>query len=160
MNKAYLLIGGNMGNREGYLAAARKQIENIGGKIITASSLYQTAAWGLENQDTFLNQALLVETDFDAPQLLQKLLGIEEQIGRKRERKYGPRIIDIDILLFNDEVINTEGLHVPHPQMQNRRFVLEPLNEIAGDVMHPAFHKSIWQLLAECPDKLAVQKFQ
>jgi 2-amino-4-hydroxy-6-hydroxymethyldihydropteridine diphosphokinase len=92
--------------------------------------------------------------------LLHKILEIEQLLGRKREQRYGPRIIDIDILLFNKDIVSEEGLTVPHPQMQNRRFVLEPLNEIAGGAIHPALNKSIAQLLAECPDKLAVQKFQ
>jgi 2-amino-4-hydroxy-6-hydroxymethyldihydropteridine diphosphokinase len=160
MNKAYLLIGGNMGDRESFLAAARNEIQKSCGTIIVESSIYQTAAWGLEEQDPFLNQALLLETGFDAHQLLQGILGIEEFLGRKREVKYGPRMIDLDILLFNKEIIKSEGLTIPHPQMQNRRFVLEPLNEIAGHVIHPAFQKTIGQLLAECPDKLAVQKFR
>jgi len=160
MNKSYLLIGGKMGNREGYLGAARQQIEEFCGQIRKVSSLFQTAAWGLEDQDAFLNQALFLQTDFDAHQLLQKLLWIEEQLGRKREMKYGPRIIDIDILLFNDDVIKTEGLTVPHPQMQNRRFVLAPLAEIAGEIIHPVFCETIYQLLADCPDKLTVQKFR
>ena len=160
MNKAYLLIGGNMGNREDYLSAARQRIEQNCGKIVQQSSLYQTAAWGFEEQDAFLNQVLLIETNLHALPLLQKLLWIEEEIGRKRDSKYGPRIIDIDILLFNDEVISEEGLIVPHPQMQNRRFVLEPLNEIAANMMHPVLHKNIHQILAECTDKLAVQKFR
>jgi len=160
MNKAYLLIGGNMGDREGYLSSARQWIEKMCGSIVSRSALYQTAAWGVENQDAFLNQALLIETTLSADQLIEKLLWIEERIGRKREEKYGPRIIDIDIVLFNNEVIQSEGLIIPHPQMQNRRFVLEPLNEIAADVLHPVFQKSIGQLLSECPDKLAVQKFR
>ncbi|RYZ25708.1 MAG: 2-amino-4-hydroxy-6-hydroxymethyldihydropteridine diphosphokinase [Chitinophagaceae bacterium] len=160
MNKAYLLIGGNMGDREGYLSSARQWIEKMCGSIVNRSALYQTAAWGIENQEAFLNQALQIETMLAADELLKKLLWIEERIGRRRQEKYGPRIIDIDIVLFNDEIIHTEGLTIPHPQMQNRRFVLEPLNEIAADVIHPVLQKSIRQLLSECPDKLAVQKFQ
>ena len=159
MNKAYLLIGGNMGDRESYLASARQWIERLCGPIIKQSSLYQTAAWGMEDQDVFLNQALFLHTTLPAHQLLQKLLWIEEELGRKRELKFGPRIIDIDIVLFNDDIIYTEGLTVPHPQMQNRRFVLEPLNEIATAITHPILQKTIGQLLAETSDKLAVQKF-
>lgn len=158
MKKAFLLIGGNVGVRENYLAAARKQIEKNCGAIRQQSSLYQTAAWGMENQSPFLNQALEVETELNADELLQAVLQIEENLGRKREIKYGPRIIDIDILLFNDEVIHREGLTVPHPEMQNRRFALEPLNEIASTDIHPVLKKTISQLLQECPDKLDVQK--
>ena len=158
MNKAYLLIGGNMGDRERFLAAARKKITSVCGKIIQASSLYETAAWGLEEQDSFLNQALETETDLDAETLLKKILGIEEILGRKRERKFGPRTIDIDILFFNDAVINSKDLTVPHPELQNRRFVLTPLREIAPDLLHPVLQKSVIQLLNECPDNLPVQK--
>jgi 2-amino-4-hydroxy-6-hydroxymethyldihydropteridine diphosphokinase len=159
MNKAYLLIGGNMGSREGYLSAATEQIGQHCGPIQSVSSMYQTAAWGLEDQDAFLNQVLEIDTRLDAKTLLQQILLIEEALGRKRDVKYGPRIIDIDILFFNDDVVKTDSLTIPHPQMQNRRFVLEPLAEIAPGKVHPFLHKTVATLLAECPDKLAVQKF-
>jgi 2-amino-4-hydroxy-6-hydroxymethyldihydropteridine diphosphokinase len=158
MNKAYLLIGGNMGDRKGHLAAACREIERTCGFIRQISSLYETAAWGLKDQDAFLNQALEIETELAADMLLKDLLRIEETIGRKREVKYGPRIIDIDFLFFNDAVIHTKGLTIPHPQLQNRRFALVPLAEIAAAFMHPVFNKSIAQLLDECPDKLDVHK--
>ena len=160
MNNPYLLIGGNMGDRLNNLAAAKDFLAQKCGAIIKQSSVYQTAAWGLEDQPAFLNQVLLLKTMLQPHQLLTEILQIEEQLGRKREIKYGPRLIDIDILLFDDKLIDTTGLTIPHPQMQNRRFVLEPLAEIAGAIIHPLFQKSILQLLAECPDKLAVQKFQ
>lgn len=160
MNKAYLLIGGNIGNREAYLSAARDQIERSCGEIRSQSSIYQTAAWGLEEQDAFLNQAIEIKTALNPHQLLQHILQIEESLGRKREVKYGPRIIDIDILFYADAVINDDELTVPHPQMQNRRFVLVPLAEIAPKEIHPVFQSTIAQLLKECPDNLTVQKFR
>lgn len=160
MNKAFLLIGGNTGRREDYLAKARKGIEAACGKIVQTSSVYETAAWGLEDQPAFLNQALELETEHTAPELLRNILSLEESLGRKREARYGPRVIDIDILFFNDDVINTAGLTVPHPQMQNRRFVLLPLNEIAPQKLHPLLKRPAAQLLIECPDHLPVQKFQ
>jgi 2-amino-4-hydroxy-6-hydroxymethyldihydropteridine diphosphokinase len=148
-----------MGNRQRFLAAAREEMEADGCRILQQSSLYETAAWGLENQDPFLNQALQIETPFGAEKLLETLLQIEKKIGRVRERKYGPRTIDIDILFFNKDVINADTLTIPHPQLPNRRFVLVPLQEIAADFIHPVRQKTVTQLLAECPDPLAVQKF-
>ena len=159
MNEAYLLIGGNMRDRLNYLLKAREAIEKRIGTITRQSGIYETAAWGLEDQSSFLNQALELQTILSAQELLTTILQIEEDLGRKRDIKYGPRIIDIDILLFNDEVINTHGLKVPHPEMQNRRFVLEPLYEIASNKIHPVLNKTIAQILAECTDPLTVNKF-
>ena len=160
MNRAYLLIGGNMGNREMYLFAAREKIQDLCGEIVSKSSIYQTAAWGLEDQDAFLNQVVVLSTAFNPVELLQTILLIEESIGRKREVKYGPRIIDIDILFYNDVIIQTDDLTIPHPQMQNRRFVLEPLNEVGPNLVHPVFQKTVSELLKACPDNLPVQKFR
>lgn len=159
MNEAYLLTGGNIGDRLDYLARAKETIRKKCGNILLESHIYETAAWGMENQEAFLNQILKIETNSNPDELLQTILQIEEGLGRKREVKYGPRTIDIDILFFNDEVIDREGLKIPHPQLQNRRFVLTPLNEIASTKIHPVFNKTISRLLAECPDPLAVNKF-
>ena len=158
MNKAYLLIGGNQGNRKEFLRAARNETEAACGTVVQQSSLYETAAWGLEDQPTFLNQALAVETALTAEELLKRILQIEEKLGRVREVKYGPRVIDIDILFFNTAILHQQNLVIPHPQLQNRRFVLVPLNEIAPHFLHPVFQKTVAQLLAECPDPLDVQK--
>lgn len=158
MNEAFLLTGGNIEDRNKFLSQARTEIEKYCGKIIRASSIYETAAWGKEDQEAFLNQVLKIETILSSGELLQTILKIEEDLGRKRGLKYGPRIIDIDILFFNEEVIDLQGLKIPHPQMQNRRFVLVPLNEIAPQKIHPVYKKTVSQLLAECPDPLAVNK--
>ena len=159
MNRAFLLTGGNLGNRSANLAIARDLINRQCGSIITASSLYETAAWGKTDQPAFLNQALEVYTSLNARQLIRKILKAEKEMGRVREEKYGPRLIDIDILLFNNERHNYDLLRLPHPEMQNRRFALLPLAEIAADVIHPVLNRSITELLAECPDKLEVKKY-
>jgi 2-amino-4-hydroxy-6-hydroxymethyldihydropteridine diphosphokinase len=155
MNNAYLLIGGNMGDRKQNLGRAVELIGKLG-KIKKLSGLYKTAAWGNTNQPSFLNQAILLETSLSARQLLEAVLDIESKMGRRREKKYGPRIIDIDILFFNRDIIREPGLSIPHPEMQNRRFVLEPMHEIAGRLEHPIFGKTIEELLAECQDELEV----
>lgn len=159
MNKAYLLIGGNMGDRMSYLSQAKKAIEKQCGKIVKQSAIYETEAWGITNQEKFLNQALAVQTNLPAAELLNAILKIEEDLGRKRKIKYGPRLIDIDILLFNDDVINVHNLQIPHPEIQNRRFALQCLADIAPEKVHPVFRKTISQLLAECTDPLTVNKF-
>ncbi|RYZ15029.1 MAG: 2-amino-4-hydroxy-6-hydroxymethyldihydropteridine diphosphokinase, partial [Sphingobacteriales bacterium] len=127
MNKAYLLTGGNIGVREANLALAFELIERHCGTIAVHSSLYETAAWGKNDQPRFLNQALLLETSKDAPSLLEQLLAIEKEIGRIRLERYGPRVIDIDILLFNQEIHQQPQLRIPHPELANRRFALTPL---------------------------------
>jgi 2-amino-4-hydroxy-6-hydroxymethyldihydropteridine diphosphokinase len=159
MNKAYLLIGGNEGNRLMNLNLSIEEIERVCGKISLRSSIYETAAWGIHEQPSFLNQALQLVTSYEPLALMNSLLGIEEKLGRKRREKYGPRIIDIDILFFNGEIISLPGLQVPHPELQNRRFALVPMNEIAPELVHPRLNKSIRQLLDECKDPLDVKKF-
>ena len=158
MNLAYILTGGNLGNRRENLQRAAKAIEQTCGPISKASSLYETEAWGLKEQDPFLNQALEVHTTLSAQELLNALLSIEQALGRVRDVRYGPRTIDIDILFFNYEIIHQPGLTIPHPQLHLRRFALEALCEIAPHYIHPQLHKSVEQLLTECPDTLKVHK--
>jgi 2-amino-4-hydroxy-6-hydroxymethyldihydropteridine diphosphokinase len=126
------------------------------GKLLKASSLYQTAAWGNTAQPAYLNQVLMIKTSLTATQLLHIILGIEKDMGRIREEKYAPRIIDIDILFFNREVIDLPGLQVPHPHIASRRFVLQPLCEIVPKKIHPVLHLSAEALLAACTDPLPV----
>ncbi len=158
MNEVYLLTGGNMGDRMDNLGRARIAIGRECGRIIKTSSVYETAAWGEEDQPAFLNQVLVVQTRLEAEDLLQTILSIERSQGRRREKKYGPRLIDIDILFYDDEVICKPGLVVPHPRMQFRRFVLEPLAELSPGKIHPVLHQTISTLLAECTDPLSVNK--
>lgn len=147
-----------MGRREEHLSRARVLIERRCGTVTRASAMYETAAWGKTDQPPFVNQALEIHTALAPQQLLAQLLGIEKMIGRVREEKYGPRTIDIDILLFNDCILQEQQLRIPHPQLQNRRFALTPLAEIAPDLVHPVLKKTIGGLLAICPDPLEVKR--
>jgi len=158
MNKAYLLTGGNEGDRFLNMQQARTNIEHICGQLLLVSSLYETAPWGNADQADFLNQVLLVETKLSPQELLRSIFFIEEKGGRKRTVKNAPRTIDIDILFYNHLVLEEPGLTIPHPRIADRRFVLEPLNEISPDYLHPVLGKSIRQLLEECTDELAVKK--
>lgn len=157
-NKAYLLIGGNVGNKLAYLQLAVSLLQKQCGNVTAISSIYETAPWGNTQQDSFLNQALELQTSYNAGELMTRLLKIEEVMGRIRHERYGPRIIDLDILLFNEEVSNTKTLTIPHKELQNRRFALQPLSEIAPMLIHPVLKKSVIQLLDECPDDSEVKK--
>jgi 2-amino-4-hydroxy-6-hydroxymethyldihydropteridine diphosphokinase len=159
MNKIYLLLGSNQQNPQKQLQLAQKLIAKKIGPIKRKSAIYQTAAWGNTNQPDFLNQIIVVETKLPAQQIMQIILQIEKKMGRLRTVKNAPRIIDIDILFFNKEIINEEQLIVPHPQLQNRRFVLVPLNELSPNFKHPVVKKTIHHLFIHCPDKLNVKKF-
>ncbi len=158
MNEAYLLTGGNMGDRTAYLQQAAKLMEENCGEITRHSSIYKTAAWGFTAQADFYNQVLLLRTELSAEDLMQTVLRIEEEMGRKRLTKMGPRIIDIDILFFNDEVVRVPFLTIPHPHLHERRFTLIPLAEIAPHKVHPVLHQTIEQLLDKCADTLPVHK--
>jgi 2-amino-4-hydroxy-6-hydroxymethyldihydropteridine diphosphokinase len=158
MSTAYLLIGGNLGDRKENLLKTAALINEQCGNLTRSSSIYETAAWGMTEQPSFLNQALEISTSINARQLMRKVLNIEKEMGRIRKEKLGPRIIDIDILLFDDEIHDVPFLKIPHPEMQNRRFVLTPLAEINSDLLHPVLKKTIAQLLEECPDNLEVKK--
>ena len=158
MNSAYLITGGNMGQRQEQLAYAARLVEERCGTIIDRSSIFETAAWGKTDQASFLNQALVVETTINARDLLNEILYIENLMGRDRIEKYGPRIIDIDIIFFNHQVIRENGLVIPHPEMARRRFVLEPLNQVIPAYIHPIYYKTVNELLSECDDALPVKK--
>ena len=160
MSKAYLLIGGNLGNRKENLSKAIELINQQCGIVTNASSLYETAAWGITDQPSFLNQALEISTQLNARQLMRKVLRVEKIMGRVRKEKLGPRSIDIDILFYENEVHDIRFLKIPHPELQNRRFVLVPLAEISPELQHPVLKRSVAELLEECPDNLEVKKIE
>jgi 2-amino-4-hydroxy-6-hydroxymethyldihydropteridine diphosphokinase len=158
MNSVYLLIGGNLGNRVENLDLAKSFINNKLGKIIKISSIYETAAWGITEQPDFLNQVLRVTSKLPAQKIMQIILSIENKMGRVRTQKNASRIIDIDILFYNNEIINETGLTVPHPEIRNRKFALVPLNEIAPHFVHPLLQLSMKHLLSISKDKLEVKQ--
>jgi 2-amino-4-hydroxy-6-hydroxymethyldihydropteridine diphosphokinase len=160
MNTAILLIGGNLGNRTALLQQAVQLIEQQAGKVVKLSGLYETAPWGNVQQPDYLNQALQISTPLDPLPLLHTLLNIEREIGRIRQQKWGARVIDIDIIFYNDAVISLPELKIPHPRMQNRQFVLVPLNEILPDWVHPVFQQTVHALLAACDDELPAKKLE
>lgn len=154
MNKLFLITGGNIGDRKKNLETAANLIEKRVGKIIIRSKIYETEAWGITDQPSFYNQVLVLESKFSPRQVLDTILKIEEEMGRKRSVKNAARVIDIDILFFNDAIVNEQNLIIPHPEIGNRRFVLSPLNEIAPQMVHPGLKKSMKQLLSETKDQL------
>jgi 2-amino-4-hydroxy-6-hydroxymethyldihydropteridine diphosphokinase len=156
MNVAYLLIGGNLGDRLGYLKEAIKKISSQCGVIKQTSAIYESEAWGYLNQPNYLNQAIELQTEFDPHDLLNRILLIEDSMGRTREQIYGPRTIDIDILYFNDTVIKDSVLTIPHPRIAERQFVLIPMNEIASMHYDPDIKMTINEILSICKDNLNV----
>jgi len=158
MKKIYLLLGSNMGNSGERLVDAKHYLEQYCGRLLRSSSVYRTGAWGNEDQPDFLNQVLEMETGLQPGTLMEKILEIEELMGRVRTEKNAPRIIDIDILFYGHEIIRKPMLVIPHPAIQLRRFVLIPLQELVSDFVHPVFEKTIKTLLKECRDNLDVKK--
>ncbi len=159
MTGIYLLLGSNLGNREQNLRLAREQIFIQLGPLQRASSVYHTEAWQMSDAPTFLNQVLLI--DSSAPPLiaLDKILSIEKSLGRTREQGYQNRTIDIDILYYGELIIDLPQLIVPHPKISERRFVLEPLTEIAPEFVHPVLQKTSKYLLDQCTDQLSVSRW-
>ncbi len=159
MNKACLLLGSNEGDRVATMRRAINLLEAAGVYVVLQSRYYQTAAWGLTEQPDFLNMALLAETELSATGLLQVIGRVEKELGRQREVKWGQRTLDIDIIFFNDDIIHLPALTIPHPYMQDRRFVLVPMHEIVPGWVHPLLHKTVAQLLEVCSDILQVSVY-
>jgi 2-amino-4-hydroxy-6-hydroxymethyldihydropteridine diphosphokinase len=155
-NEIYILLGTNLGNKKQNLKAAIKSLKTELGEVICQSKIYETAPWGIIDQPSFLNQVLLVKTKLRPHKALETLLQIEINMGRKRIQKWGARLIDLDILYFGNEIIYEENLVVPHPFLQDRRFTLVPLAEIAPNYLHPILQKTQTQLLAACNDNSEV----
>lgn len=161
MNVAYLCLGGNIGDRENALNQAIIEIEKVAGNITAKSSIYETEAWGVQNQQAYYNQCIKVNTSLNSLELIEVLLLVEKNLGRKRDPTltgYQARTMDIDILFFNNDVVNISNLIIPHPRLHLRKFVLTPLNEIASNYLHPLLNKSIFSLLTNCNDSLEVKK--
>ncbi|MCU0354322.1 MAG: 2-amino-4-hydroxy-6-hydroxymethyldihydropteridine diphosphokinase [Cytophagales bacterium] len=156
-NTVYLLLGTNLGDRAANLAQAVALLEKRIGKVERRSGVYETEPWGVTNQPDYWNQVLQVSTPLEPAAVLEAMLGIERDMGRERHIRWEARLIDIDMLYFNDQVIETEHLQVPHPRMAQRRFVLEPLTELAPDFVHPVLGKKNRKLLEECADGAEVR---
>jgi 2-amino-4-hydroxy-6-hydroxymethyldihydropteridine diphosphokinase len=159
MAKIYLHTGSNIGKRKENLEIANRLIGESVGTILRYSNIYETAAWGLKDQSDFLNQALEVETAYSPIEVLDKIQAIENTMGRVRIKKWGRRLIDIDILFFESEVIKTERLTIPHPFLQQRNFVLAPLSELIPDFFHPLLKATVHQLFTKSEDKLKAEVF-
>ena len=158
MKRIFLLLGGNLGDRQHYLAEAIRLISSEIAPVLLKSSVYETQSWGKTDAPDYLNQVVMVRTYMSAQNILKKILEIEQQLGRRREEKWGSRTIDIDILFYGQEIVSTPNLVIPHPELQNRRFTLEPLAEIAPEYVHPIIKKSILTLKNELNDNLVVKK--
>jgi len=160
MENVFLGIGSNVGDRLGFLEKAVRQLRTIPGtKVVKVSSVYETEPVGVKDQSYFLNAAVAAQTSISAEEFYAHIKLIEKELGRVQSVRWGPREIDIDILLFGDHVIDTSSLVVPHSEMLNRKFVLQPLAEIAPTTAHPLAHRTIEVLLTECSDPNVVRKF-
>ncbi|QEM09468.1 2-amino-4-hydroxy-6-hydroxymethyldihydropteridine diphosphokinase [Mucilaginibacter rubeus] len=158
MIDVFLLLGSNLGKRELFLQQAIETISSQIAPVKIVSSVYETQSWGKTDEPDYLNQVLMLQTALSAQDVLEKILGIELEMGRTREVKWGSRTIDIDILFYGDVVIHEFNLVVPHPELYKRSFTLIPLAEIAPDFIHPVFKKNILQLKDELKDNLIVKK--
>ena len=159
MHKVYFGIGGNLGNKKENLLSCIELIEKHIGFISSVSSIYETLPWGFDAQNNFWNQVLIVQTKLQAQELLLAIKKIEDKFQKKdAQDAYASREMDVDILMYDQKIINTVDLIIPHPHMHKRNFVLVPMAEIASDEHHPIFHKTMLELLDKCGDKSSIEK--
>ena len=160
MNLVYLQLGSNLGDRLVMLNLAVEKIIAKIGEIVVSSKIYQSTSWGVEGQGDFLNKVVLIKSDYSAKLILELILNIEKDLGRVRIERWGERVIDIDILFYNDDIIEVTDLCIPHKYISKRKFVLYPLSEIAPYFIHPKHDKTINQLLKECLDEENVSIYE
>jgi 2-amino-4-hydroxy-6-hydroxymethyldihydropteridine diphosphokinase len=161
MTEVFLGLGSNLGDREWFLSEALRYIKAEAGEVIRYSSLWETEPWGFESEGAFINMAVSVNTSLEPENLLVVIHSIEERLGRHRSGKgYKSRTIDIDILFWGEEIINKHELIVPHPAIADRRFVLVPLEEIAGDFRHPVNQLKVSEMLLKCTDSSYVKLYK
>ena len=161
MAKLYLLLGGNLGDKETIFSDVKRLLKEKVGEITARSDIYETEPWGFESEDMFWNQALEISTSLSPLEVLRETQQTETELGRIRKSdRYDSRMIDIDMLFYDNQIIELENLTVPHPRILERKFVLMPLAEIAPTFIHPIFKKTIGQLLLECTDNLRVEKIK
>jgi len=158
--KVFLQLGSNIGDRVCYLNLAKRFIVDEIGSVKNESRIYESAPWGVSSQDYYLNEIIEVNTVDDPYTVLKKILNIEKKIGRVRKKKWSSRIIDIDIIFYDNFIINNKNLTIPHEYMHKRNFVLFPLNEIAADFLHPIFKKTVNKLMLKCTDKNEIKVYK
>ncbi len=152
MSEAFISLGSNLDDRNNYLEKARSFLSDFG-EIKKESTIIETPAWGKKDQPDFLNQVILIETELSPQELLEECLKIEDKLGRERKEKWGPRTIDLDILFYDELILNKENLIIPHPYITEREFVLKPLNEIAPDFVHPVLGLTTKEMLIQISAK-------
>lgn len=158
-NPVLLLLGGNLGDRQAILQQARTLIEQRIAPIVKTSKLYETAPWGVTDQPAFLNQVVQLNTVWHPIDILERILKIEKELGRERRERWGARVIDIDILYYDQLIMQMTHLVIPHPRLHERRFTLVPLAEIAPDFVHSKYQKTNEELLQQCTDNSDVNVF-